>query len=86
MPKAKKPNRPEVSDLAREDVDVTLGLVRDDKGNATGELTDTFSRFVPADRNGIAEVSTSVDNFNQRLADVDPKSLRFKRLVWPTKK
>lgn len=83
MPAKKlKPKLPTVTDLAREDVDVALGLVRDEKKKVTG-ISNTFNRFLPADRNGVVEVCTSVENFGKTLDAVAREDLRFKRLVWP---
>jgi hypothetical protein len=82
MPKKKlKPNLPVVTDLPAEDVELALGLLRDDKQKVKG-ISETFNRFLPKDRNGVVEVTTSVNNFGKTLSTVPVAQLRYKRLVW----
>jgi hypothetical protein len=82
MPAKKlKSNIPEVTDLAREDVEVVRGLLRDKQDKVIG-TSETFDRILPRDRNGIVEITTSIDNFGKKLSEIDSKELNFKRLVW----
>ena len=82
MPAKKlKSNIPTVSVLAREEVEVVRGLLRDKQNKVTG-TAETFDRILPKDRIGIVEITTSIDNFGKKLSEIDTKELNFKRLVW----